>query len=74
MATQVTDTGQVLSHHLQALGGGEPFDARRVEGEVAYIIWHAKCASADIVFGTDTFIVRYGKIAVQTFAVKIEPR
>jgi hypothetical protein len=45
-----------------------------VEGEVAYIIWHAKCASADIVFGTDTFIIRDGKIAVQTFAVKIEPR
>src|SRR5712692_3091535 len=49
-------------------------DARYLEGEVAYIIWHAKCASADIVFGTDTFIVRDGKIAVQTFAVKIEPR
>ncbi len=120
MATQVTDTGQVLSHHIQALGGGKldellddyveesvlvtpdatikglrgiraafegflsglfkpgtyelTLDARRVEGEVAYIIWHAKCPSADIVFGTDTFIVRDGKIAVQTFAVKIEPR
>lgn len=120
MATRVMDTGQVLSHHLQALGGGrldellddyveesvlvtpdatirglrgiraafeeslsglfEPgtyeltFDARRVEGEVAFIVWHAKCASADIVYGTDTFIVRDGKIAVQTFAAKIEPR
>jgi ketosteroid isomerase-like protein len=25
-------------------------DVRRVEGEVAYIIWQAKCASADILF------------------------
>jgi ketosteroid isomerase-like protein len=120
MATQVTDTGQVLSHHLQALGGGKldeilddyvedsvlvtpngvikglggiraafagflsglfkpgtydlTLDARHVEGEVAYIIWHAKCSSADIVFGTDTFIVKGGKILVQTFAAKVEPR
>jgi ketosteroid isomerase-like protein len=120
MTTQVTDTAQVLSHHLQALGGGKlddllddyvddsvlitpdgtikglrgiraafegflsslfkpgtyelTLDVRRVEGEVAYVIWHAKCASADIVFGTDTFIVKDGKIAVQTFAAKVEPR
>jgi ketosteroid isomerase-like protein len=120
MTTQVTDTAQVFSHHLQALGAGKldevlddytedsvlitpdatitglhgiraafegflsglfkpgtyelTFDVRRLEGEVAYIVWHAKCAAADIVFGTDTFIVRNGKIAVQTFAVKVEPR
>jgi ketosteroid isomerase-like protein len=120
METRVTDTAQVLSHHLKALGSGnlvevlddyvedsvlvtpdatikglrgiravfegflsglfEPgtyelvMEARRVEGEVAYIVWHAKCASADILFGTDTFIVKDGKIAVQTFAAKIEPR
>jgi ketosteroid isomerase-like protein len=120
METRVTETAQVLSHHLKALGSGkldevlddygedsvlvtpdatikglrgiravfegflsglfEPgtyelvMEARRVEGEVAYIVWHAKCASADILFGTDTFIVKDGKIAVQTFAAKIEPR
>jgi ketosteroid isomerase-like protein len=49
-------------------------DTLRVEGEVAHAIWHAKCESADVVFGTDTFIVREGKIAVQTFAAKIDPR
>lgn len=49
-------------------------DTLRVEGEVAYIVWHAKCASVDVVYGTDTFIVRDGKIAVQTFAAKIDPR
>jgi ketosteroid isomerase-like protein len=120
MATQVTDTGQVLNHHLQALGGGNldqlledyvedsvlitpdgtikglrgiraafegflsglfkpgtyelAFDARHVDGEVAYITWHAKCASANILMGTDTFIVKNGKILVQTFAAKVEPR
>jgi ketosteroid isomerase-like protein len=120
MTTEVTDTAQVLSHHLRALGAGKldevlddyvedsvmvtpdgtikglsgirvafegflsglfkpgtyelTLDSRHVEGEVAYIVWHAKCAAADIVFGTDTFIVKDGKIEVQTFAAKVEPR
>jgi ketosteroid isomerase-like protein len=120
MGTQVTDTAQVLSHHLRALGGGKldevlddyvedsvlitpdgpikgrrgiraafegflsglfkpgtyelTVDARHVDGEVAYITWHAKCASADIALGTDTFMVKDGKILVQTFAAKVVPR
>jgi ketosteroid isomerase-like protein len=120
MATEVTDTAQVLSHHLRALGTGnldevlddyvedsvlitpdgpikglrgiratfEGFlsglfkpgtyeivlDSRHVDGEVAYVTWHAKCASADITLGTDTFVVKDGKILVQTFAAKVEPR
>jgi ketosteroid isomerase-like protein len=49
-------------------------DAERVEGEVAFITWHATCASSDIPLGVDTFVVRDGKISVQTFAVKIDPR
>lgn len=48
-------------------------DTLRVEGDVAYIIWHAECAGSDIVFGTDSFIVKNGEIRVQTFAAKIEP-
>jgi uncharacterized protein (TIGR02246 family) len=49
-------------------------DTIRVEGEVAYVVWHAKCASVDVVYATDTFVVRDGKIAAQTFAAKIVPR
>jgi ketosteroid isomerase-like protein len=49
-------------------------DVMTVEGEVAYIAWHATCASADIPFATDTFVVRGGKIAVQTFGAKIDPK
>ena len=49
-------------------------DASHVEGEVAYIAWHANCASAEVALGTDTFVVRGGKIAVQTFAAKINPK
>ncbi len=49
-------------------------DAEHVEGEVAFITWHAACASSDVPLGADTFLVRDGKIAVQTFAARIDPR
>ena len=45
----------------------DAFVMKRMEvaGEVAYILWEAK---PWIPMGTDTFVVRDGKIAVQTFA------
>jgi ketosteroid isomerase-like protein len=49
-------------------------DTRRIHGEVAYILWHATCRSADVVFATDTFFVRGGKIVAQTFAATLESR
>lgn len=49
-------------------------DVMKVEGDVAYIVWHARCASAEVVFATDTFVVRDGKIVTQTFAAKIDPK
>jgi ketosteroid isomerase-like protein len=49
-------------------------DAEHIEGEVAYIAWRATCATADIPLGTDTFVVRHGKIVAQTFAAKIDPK
>jgi uncharacterized protein (TIGR02246 family) len=48
-------------------------DTLHVLDDVVYLVWHANCASADIVFAADTFLIRGGKIAVQTFAAKIEP-
>ncbi len=45
-----------------------------VEGEVAYIVWNASSERMDVPVGTDTFIVRDGKIAVQTFAAHIAPK
>jgi hypothetical protein len=49
-------------------------DAEHIEGEIAYIAWRASCATAEIPLGTDTFIVRNGKIVAQTFAAKIDPK
>jgi ketosteroid isomerase-like protein len=45
-----------------------------VEGDYAYILWSADTADNVYELGTDTFIVREGKIAAQSFAAKISPK
>jgi uncharacterized protein (TIGR02246 family) len=47
-------------------------DRSEVVGDVAYIVWHSVNQGADVTLGTDTFVIRDGKIAVQTVALKIE--
>lgn len=42
-----------------------------VEGEFAYIVWTAETANHVYEMGTDTFVVRNGKIVAQSFACKI---
>ena len=51
---------------------GARFDLQlqSVEGDVAYILWTAETADNTYELGTDTFVVRDGKILAQTFAVK----
>jgi uncharacterized protein (TIGR02246 family) len=49
-------------------------DAEHVHGEIAYISWRASCATESVTLGTDTFVVRDGKIVAQTYAAKIEPK
>jgi ketosteroid isomerase-like protein len=43
---------------------------RTVDGETAWITWTAETADNVYEFGTDTFVIRDGKIQAQTFAVK----
>ena len=43
-----------------------------VDGEVAYIAWSAESAGFRMPLGTDTFVVRDGKIVAQTFTAQIE--
>ena len=45
-----------------------------VEGDYAYILWTAETADNVYEVGTDTFVVRGGKIVVQSFAGKITPK
>jgi ketosteroid isomerase-like protein len=45
-----------------------------VEGDYAYILWTAETADNVYEVGTDTFVVRDGKIVVQSFTAKITPK
>jgi ketosteroid isomerase-like protein len=45
-----------------------------VEGDYAYILWTAETADNVYELGTDTFVVRDGKIVAQPFTSKITPR
>ena len=45
-----------------------------VDGDTAYIVWKAETADNRYEIGTDTFLVKDGKIATQTFAGKISPK
>ena len=47
---------------------------QEVDGDTAYIVWKAETADNRFELGTDTFIVRNGKIVTQTFAGKISPK
>jgi uncharacterized protein (TIGR02246 family) len=49
-------------------------DAAHVDGDIAYIAWRASGATSEVPMGTDTFVVRNGKIVAQTFAAKIDPK
>src|SRR5712691_252937 len=45
-----------------------------VEGDYAYIMWTAETADNVYELGTDTFVVRDGKIVAQSFTSKITPK
>ena len=45
-----------------------------VEGDYAYILWAAETADNVYEVGTDTFVVRDGKIIAQSFTGKITPK
>ena len=45
-----------------------------IEGDYAYILWAAETADNVYEVGTDTFVVRDGKIVAQSFTGKITPK
>ena len=47
---------------------------KSVDGNYAYILWSAETADNVYELGTDTFIVREGKIVAQSFTGKIRPK
>lgn len=55
---------------------GSEFNLTRqeVRGQIAYIVWSAESKNYRFPLGTDTFVIKDGKIITQTFAAKIEPK
>ncbi len=49
-------------------------DQQVVDGEIAYIRWSAQTADNVYELGTDTFLIRDGKIVAQTCAAKTTPK
>ena len=45
-----------------------------VDGDVAFIAWNAETADNVYELGTDTLVVRDGKIATQTYVAKVTPK
>jgi ketosteroid isomerase-like protein len=49
-------------------------DRKIIEGEVAYITWHAETPENSYEFATDTFLIRDGIIEVQTLGTVTTPK
>jgi ketosteroid isomerase-like protein len=45
-----------------------------VEGEVAYIVWSAESERYRVPLATDTYLIRNGKIVLQTFAAQMQAK
>ena len=45
-----------------------------VEGECAFIVWEAETPDIKVEAASDTFLIRDGRILVQTYAAKITPQ
>lgn len=55
---------------------GAAFEMKHIsiEGDYAYIVWSADTPDNNYDFGSDTFVIKSGKIIAQTFAGKIIPK
>ena len=55
---------------------GAKFELQRtiVSGDHAFIVWTAESSANVYEIGTDTFVVRDDRIALQTFAARIVPK
>jgi hypothetical protein len=61
---------QLLSSFPPALAQALTLVRQDIDGDVAYIVWKAE---PFIPMGTDTFVIRDGKIVVQTFLPFVVP-
>ena len=70
-AEAITPFFQALFAEFGKPGAAFSLKQQSVEGDYAYILWTAETADNVYELGTDTFVVRDGKIVAQSFAGKI---
>jgi len=65
---------QVLIAEFEKPGATFGMKVQSIEGDCGYILWNAETADNVYELGTDTFVVREGKIVAQSFTSKIMPK
>src|SRR5262245_11184083 len=73
-ATEMRPLFQSLIAEFGKPGAAFTLEHQSVHGDYAYIVWTAETADNVYEMATDTFIVRDGKIAAQSFTGKITPK
>lgn len=54
-------------------GSDIQINQRRIDGELAFLVWSGKSENVEVSFAVDTIIIRNGKIVKQTFAAQMSP-
>ena len=65
---------QALIAEFQKPGAAFRMRLQSIEGDCGYILWNAETADNVYEMATDTFVVREGKIVIQSFAGRIVPK
>ena len=65
---------QAMIAEFQKPGAAFSMQRQFAKGDYAYILWTAETADNVYELGTDTFVVRDGKIVAQSFTGKITPK
>ena len=65
---------QAMIAEFQKPGAAFRMQRQFAKGDYAYILWTAETADNVYELGTDTFVVRDGKIVAQSFTAKITPK
>lgn len=65
---------QAMMAEFGKSGAGIHLKERCIYGDHAYLLWNAETADNVYELGTDTFVVRNGKIVAQSFTGKITPK
>lgn len=73
-ADEIRPFFQALIAEFERPGATFTMKQQFIEGDYAYILWAAETADNVYEVGTDTFVVRDGKIVAQSFTGKLKPK